>query len=148
MRTISRRARPHTITVYNYISSTAGTATYQRTVLTQVHLDKGYQQRLSARGIQTEDRALLVLDLSDYTSTSNRTFIAAESWPALTAQQKALYFTFRAPEDFFLDGTATEELPTTTKATMQGKYRCFAVSSVSAPASDQIGPSILEVTGK
>lgn len=148
MRTISRRARPHTVTVYNYISTTAGAAAYQRTVLDHVQLDPAYQQRLTQRGIQTDDQAFMVLDLSDYTATNGRTFIAAESWPALTAAQKALYFTFRAPDDFFVDGTAAEAMPSTTKAAMQAKYRCFAVSSVAAPASSQSGPATLEVTGR
>ena len=97
MRTISRRARPHTVTVYNYISTTAGAAAYQRTVLDHVQLDPAYQQRLTQRGIQTDDQAFMVLDLSDYTATNGRTFIAAESWPALTAAQKAPIFHLPGP---------------------------------------------------
>ena len=136
------------MTLYNYTSTTAGVATYQRTVLNHVYLDKGYQQTLSQRGIQTEDQALMILDLSDYVATSGRTFVPAESWQALTTQQKALYFTFRAPDDFIIDGTASETLPNTTKAAMQVKYRCFGISSVAIPASDQAGPALVEVTGR
>ena len=148
MKTISRRVRPTTITVFNYISSAAGVATYQKTQIDMVHLDRGYRQRLNQRGIQTEDDALLILDLSDYTATSNRTFKEPEQWNALTTQQKAGHFTFKAPEDFFILGTATETMPNTTKSAMQIKYRCFAVSSATLPASDKAGPVILEVTGR
>lgn len=148
MKGISRRARPHTITLYNFVSSAAGVATYQRTVLQQVHLDKGYQQRLSQRGVSTTDTALLILDLSDTIATSNRTFIPAESWAALTTLQKAGYFTFRAADDFFIDGTATETLPSTTKAAMQAKYRLYAVSTASDPAHDTAAARVLEVTAK
>ena len=148
MHTISRRARPHTITVYNYVATTAGVAAYQRTVVERVHLDRAYQQRLSQRGVTTADTALLMIDLSDIKTTSNRKFIDAESWPALSAAQQALYFTFRAPHDFFVEGTAPEALPAATKATMQAKYRCLAVSNVAIPASDTAGPRILEVTAQ
>jgi len=148
MKKISRRARPHTITLYNYVDTTNGVATYQRTVLEWVYLDKAYQQRLSQRGIQTEDTGLLIVDLSDFTATSGRTFIAAELWPALTAQQKALHFTLRVKDDFFVDGAVTDTLPNDTKVTMQGKYRCFAVSDAAIPASNLAGPATLEVIAK
>lgn len=148
MKRISRRARPHTITVYNYVSTTAGVATYQRTVLQQVHLDKSYQQRLSLRGVATTDTALLILDLLDTLATDNRTFIPAESWAALTTLQKAGRFTFRASDDFFVEGTSTETLPSTTKAAMQGLHRLFAVSQVSDPAHDTATAQVLEVTAK
>lgn len=148
MKRISRRARPHTITVYNYVSTTTGVATYQRTVLQQVQLDKGYQQRLSSRGVTTTDTALLILDLSDTPTTNDRTFIPAESWAALTASQKAEHFTFRTSDDFFIDGTPAETLPDTTKVAMQVKYRLFAVTSVNDPAHDTTTPRVLEVTAR
>lgn len=148
MKRISRRARPYTVTLYNYVSTTVGVATYQRTVLQQVHLDKGYQQRLSLRGVSTTDTALLILDLSDTPATDNRTFIPAESWAALTVLQKAGHFTFRASDDFFIDGTSTETMPSTTKAAMQALHRLFAVSQVGDPAHDTATARVLEVTAK
>ncbi len=145
---ISRRARPHTITLYNYLSTTAGVAAYQRTVISRVSLDTNYQQRLSQRGVATEDTAQLIIDLRDIDATNDRTFLPAQAWQQLTAVQKALYFTFGATNDFFIQGTATETLPTTTKQQMIAKYQCFGVTAAGIPASDSSGPVIVEVTGK
>ena len=148
MKRISRRARPHNITLYNYVSSTAGVATYQRTQLKRVHLDRGYQQRLSLRGIQTEDTALLVLDLSDYEATGDRHFVEAEVWRSTAATQKSGSFTFQT-QDFFVEGEALDELPgTTTKVALQQARRCFAVSGVYLPASGANAPQTLEVTAR
>ena len=148
MKKISRRARPHTITLYNYISTTAGAAAYQRTVIQRVCLDKDYQQRLSQRGVATTDKAQLIIDLRDIEVTANRIFIEPESWILLTAQQKALYFTFQVANDFFIDGTVTDTLPPKTKAEMQTTHRCLSVTSTGIPASDSAGPTLLEVTAK
>ena len=145
---ISRRARPDTVTIYNYVSSTAGVATYQRTVLERVYLDRAYQQRLSQRGVATTDAAQMIMDLSDVTATAARTFIAPERWPGLTALEKAQHYTFQTANDFFVEGTATETLPADTKATMQGKYRCYPIASCTLPASSHAAPVIVEVTAK
>ena len=148
MRKISRRARPHTITLYNYLSTTDGTATYQRTVIARVYLDTAYGKRLSERGAVTTDTAQLIIDLRDIDVTSSRTFMPAADWGQLTAVQKAQYFTFDTKNDFFIDGTATETLPDTTKKDMILKYQCFSVTSADVPASDQDEPVIVEVTAK
>jgi hypothetical protein len=148
MKKISRRARPHSITLYNYISTTAGAAAYQRTVIDRVYLDTGYQQRLAARGILTTDKAQLIIDLRDIDTTADRTFLPVEDWNLLSAAQKASYFTFAAANDFFVRGVATETLPATTKQQMMSNYRCFSVTAADVPASDSDGAVILEVTGK
>jgi hypothetical protein len=148
MRKISRRARPHTITLFNYVSTTAGIATYQRTVIQRVYLDEDYQQRLSQRGVATTDKAQLIIDLRDIEVTADRTFIEPEDWLLLTSQQKALYFTFQVANDFFIDSTVTDTLPPLTKAEMQKTHRCLSVTSTGIPASDRAGPALLEVTAK
>ncbi len=150
MKVISRRARPHTITLYNYISTTAGAAAYQRTVIDRVYLDTAYQQRLSARGVSTSDKAQLIIDLRDITTTSDRTFLSFPEWQQLSAQQKAGYFTFGSSNDFFISGVATETLPPATKQQMITKYQCFSVTAAGVPAAALGKPQlqILEVTGK
>lgn len=144
---MSRKARPDTVTVYNYVGTAAGVATFQRTVLERVALDRAYRQRLNNRGIQTEDAALLVLDLSDLQATDSRVFTTPEKWVALTTAEKAGYFTF-GPQDFFVEGTAIETLPTDTKATMQTKHRIYAVSELGLPASDTAIAGQVEVTAR
>ena len=148
MKTISRRARPHTITLYNYLGKTDGAAAYQRTVIERVFLDTSYGQHLSARGVVTTDTAQLILDLRDIETTDGRTFLPCEDWTRLTSVQKALYFTFATKYDFFIKGSALETLPDATKQDMIEKYQCLSVTTAGVPASDRDGPVIVEVTAK
>lgn len=139
MKIISRRARPHKVTVYNYVSSVAGVATYQRTVIDRVYLDTGYAQRLSQKGVNTSDKAQLIIDLRDV-ETNGRTYLAPLDWAALA--DKTGNFTFATANDFFIVGEVEDELPSLTKAQMIQKHQCFSVTSVS------LNGYILQVTGK
>ncbi len=141
MKTISRRARQSTVTLYNYLSTTSGVATYQRTVLDRVYLDTGYAQRLAQRGISTTDKAQLIVELRDSAITGNRKYIDPVAWGSLT--NKAGYFTFNPANDFFVQGDASETLPSETKTTMQKKYQVYSISNVAAPTSD-----VLQIYGK
>ena len=141
MKTISRRARNKKITLYNFVSSTSGIATYQRTVIDLVYLDTGYAQRLSSRGISTQDKAQLIIDLRDFTATDDRTYLPYKEWTVLA--DKAKHFTFWTANDFFVEGEATEELPTVTKQQMQTSYLCYGVSSVAIPDDN-----VLQVLGR
>lgn len=141
MKTISRRARNKTVTLYNFVSSAAGVATYQRTVLSLIYLDTGYAQRLSARGVATQDKAQLIIDLRDFTATNARAFVSLREWVEL--ENKADYFTISTQNDFFVEGEAVDELPTVTKQQMQVKYQCYGVSSVSVPDEN-----ILQILGR
>ena len=134
MKRISRKFRTEKVTLYNFVSSTSGVATYQRTVIDLVYLDTGYAQRLSGRGIATADKAQLIIDLRDMKTTEDRTYLPYKEWSALA--DKSAYFTFWTANDFFVEGDAIEELPAITKAQMQSKYQCFGISSVSAPADN------------
>jgi hypothetical protein len=134
------------VTLYNYVSATSGVAAYQRTVIERVSLDLAYQMKLAQRGVSTTNMVSMMIDLRDITTTSNRTFLTYEAWAALTT--KTGYFTFNTANDFFVEGEATETMPTTTKAQMMAKYRCYSVTSTAIPASDSGIPIILTVTGK
>jgi hypothetical protein len=146
VKVISRRARPCNITLYNYVSTTSGVATYQRTYIQRVSLDLAYQMKLAQRGVSTTNTAALMIDLRDIVATSDRTFLTYEAWAALTT--KTEYFTFNTANDFFVVGEAAETMPTTTKAEMMAKYRCYSITGVSIPASDSGIPIILSVTAK
>jgi|WetSurMetagenome_2_1015567.scaffolds.fasta_scaffold21493_3 hypothetical protein len=146
MKVMSRRSRPALITLYNYVSATSSVATYQRTYIQRVSLDLAYQMKLAQRGVSTTNTAALMIDLRDITTTSNRTFMTYEAWAALTT--KTGYFTFNTANDFFVVGEAAETMPTTTKAEMLAKYRCYSITGVSIPASDRGVPIILSVTSK
>jgi len=148
MKIISRRARPHTITLYNFISTTSGIETYQRTVLQFVYLDTAYQQNSLQRGISTDDTAQLIIELRDVIITNGRSFKPYTEWKKLSVIDKANYFTFNVKKDFFIDGEATETLPDTTKAEMIEYYQCLSVTSVANPASSYNVPIILEITAK
>lgn len=148
MKKISRRARPHTITLYNYLSATNGVAVYQRTFIERVYLDLAYSQRLSQRGITTADTCRLLLDLRDLKATAERTFVDQKDWGHLNAEEKAEHFTFATGNDFFVAGKAEENLPFATKAQMVTKYQCFSISAVAIPEFWSGEPVILEVTGK
>jgi len=148
MKTISRRARPHTITLYNYLSTASGAASYQRTVIKRVFLDTAYQQRLAKHGVSTADTAQLIIDLRDIETTNGRPFLSPKDWQQLTDAQKATYFTFAVTNDFFVAGETAETLPETTKQQMITKYQCFSVSSANVPVSDLNGAVIIEVMGK
>jgi len=141
MKTISRRARNKKITLYNLVSSAAGVSTFQRTVINRVYLDTGYAQRLSSRGVATQDKAQLIIDLRDMATTSNRAFMPYKDWAALT--DKAGHFTFNAGGDFFVEEEVTDELPAMTKQQMQVKYPCFSVASVADPADN-----LLQIIGR
>ncbi|MEM5767585.1 MAG: hypothetical protein AAGU32_04765, partial [Bacillota bacterium] len=92
MKQISRRARTGTVTLYNYVSTTGGVATYQRTEIGLVYLDIGYAQRLSQRGVSVTDNAQLILDLRDMETTNGRTYQPYHDWASLT--DKSGHFTF------------------------------------------------------
>lgn len=141
MKTIGRRARNKNITLYNYVSTASGVATYQRTVIDLVYLDTGYAQRLSSRGIATADKAQLIIDLRDVATTDDRTYLSYKEWSAAT--DKLNHFTFWTANDFFVEGEAAEVLPAVTKAQMQAKYQCFGISSVSAPDDN-----VLQIIGR
>jgi len=148
MKTISRRARPHNITLYNYLSTAAGAMAFQRTVIKRVGLDTSYQQRLSMRGVSTTDTAQLIIDLRDIQTTGGRTFISIVGWKALTDAQKAQHFTFATDKDFFVQGEVPDMLPIVTKQQMQSKYQCLSITSAAIPASDHAEPVIVEVLAK
>jgi len=120
--------------------------TFQRTYIQRVSLDLAYQMKLAQRGVSTTNTVSMMIDLRDITTTSNRTFLTYEAWAALTT--KAGYFTFNTANDFFVVGEAAETMPTTTKAQMLAKYRCYSVTGVAIPASDSGAPIILTVTAK
>lgn len=141
MKVISRRARQHTITMYNYLSTTGGMMAFQRTVIKRVSLDTGYAQRLTQRGVSTTDAAQLIIDLRDIEVTDKRTFVPVEAWD--TQEDKTKHFTFSTSKDFFIQGEVADLLPPTTKQQMQTKYQCFSVTSVAMPNSD-----ILQILGK
>jgi len=146
MRIISRRARPHKITLYNLVSFASGVSTYQRTVIDRVLLDESYQQRLAQRGVSTADTAQLIVDLRDIDATDDRTYLSAKEWTALA--DKTARFTFNPVNDFFIAGEVNDTLPAMTKQQMIAKYKCYSVTSAATPASDQSGPVILEITGR
>ena len=146
MKVMSRRARPFNVTLYNFVSTTSSVMTFQRTYIQRVSLDLAYQMKLAQRGVSTTNTVSMMIDLRDITTTSNRTFLTYEAWAALTT--KAGYFTFNTANDFFVVGEAAETMPTTTKAQMLAKYRCYSVTGVAIPASDSGAPIILTVTAK
>ena len=146
MKVMSRRSRPESITLYNYVSASAGVMTFQRTYIQWVSLDLAYQMKLAQRGVSTTNTVSMMVDLRDIEATSNRTFLTYEAWKALTT--KTGYFTFNTNYDFFVEGEAAETMPTTTKAQMLAKYRCYSVTGVAIPASDSGTPIILTITGK
>ena len=142
MRKISRAARPHTVTVYNYQGTTAGVATYQRTQLARVCYDGAHQQKLAKRGVTTQDKAQLTIELRDLDATANRTYVLPKTWANLTPAQRAPYFTFDTANDFFVEGACSTELPPATKAKLQKTERIIGVTEVSLTGF------ILEVYGK
>jgi hypothetical protein len=146
MKVISRRARKSNISLYNYVSTTSGVMTFQRTLIKRVSLDLDYQMRLAQRGVSTANKASLMIDSRDIETTSDRTFLIYDAWAALI--NKTGYFTFNTANDFFVVGEATETMPTTTKAEMLKKYRCYSITGVGIPASDSGTPIILSITAK
>ena len=73
---ISKRLRQHTITLYTYTGETAGVATYSRTVIAGVFLEKDYQHVMARRGITTKDVAQVIIDLSAVTVATVAEFTA------------------------------------------------------------------------
>jgi hypothetical protein len=145
---MSRRARTHTITLYNYLSTAAGAAAYQRTVIERVYLNTAYQQSLNGRGVSTTDKAMLIIDLRDIVTTDERTFLSFSDWQLLTAEAKAAFFTFSVANDFFIEGAADEELPPATKQQMIQNHQCFSVTWSGVRHAEAGQASILGVTGK
>lgn len=145
MKRISRRLRPATVTLYNHISTTAGVATYQRTVLKHVSLNTGYQQTLSKRGVSTTDKAQLILELRDL-DAGGRIYSPLPVW--IAALDKTGLFTFAADKDFFVEGEVSDELPPMSKQQMQGKFQVFSITACNTPSTDGSAPVLLVVTGK
>lgn len=144
LKVMARRLRPQTVTLYNYLGTTAGVMQFQRTVLGHVALNTAYQQVLSMRGVTTADRAQLTVELRDI--DANKSYLPYHEW--LIKTDKTRFFTFSQSNDFFVVGDVADELPPTTKQQMQGKYQVFSVTSCMTAATDEAAPSILVVTGK
>ena len=143
MKVMSRRARPHTVTLYNYLSTTAGVASYQRTQLERVRYDSAYQQRLAKRGVATQDKVQLFIELRDVQATADRSYVQPKIWAGLTAQQRAAHFTLDVTHDFLVEDACSTEVPPGSKAGLQQGHDIIGITDVAT-----LGGYVLEVYGK
>jgi len=124
---ISKRLRQHTITLYTYTGETDGKATYSRTVIAGVFLEKDYQHVMARRGITTKDVAQVVIDLTAVTVATTAEFTA---------------------NSFFCEGTVTDTIPASTKQAIAAARPVYTISRVYFPPCGRPEPVIMELYGR
>jgi hypothetical protein len=108
MQIISRHLRQDKITVFNGIAEEAdNNFRWQATVIEGVRVEKGRSMLLRERGIESTDKALLIIDLRDYKATEDRKYVNAKEWEQYGEEEKKGAWTINSSVDFFIPGVVS-----------------------------------------
>lgn len=100
MRASPRSVRPHKILLKNFQGEVAFKADYQDCNIDYVKFDGSYGIKQSEKGIQTDDKALIVIDMNDliaYLGKDQKTYLEPFDFEAL--ENTEAFFTFRPDID-------------------------------------------------
>lgn len=101
MRPSPRFLRPHSFILKNYTGEVNDEAKYIDTEIKYVRVDENYSIVQSQKGIDTDDKMLIVIDLRDYLAlqedSKNAMYVAPETY-----NNKQGTFTFRGDKDIII----------------------------------------------
>jgi hypothetical protein len=142
----SRLLRRNKITIFNAITKeTENDIRWQATVIDRARVDTGRGMMLRDRGVESSDKALLFVELRDYTATGNRTYITAKSWDNLCDKDKLAKWTIKPNSDFWVLGDMSTF---SSKEELMNKCEVFSVTDVMEEQADNNSPIILRATAR
>lgn len=103
---ISRALRRDSVTVFNAIEDEVGFA-WQATAIERVRVEKGRSMSLREKGIESLEKALLIIELRDCETTDNRKYASAKVWEQYGEEEKKRWWTIRGSLDFFIPGVVS-----------------------------------------
>jgi hypothetical protein len=105
---VSRTLRRDSVTVFNAIEDEAGNGfMWQATVIERVRVEKGRSMSLREKGIESLEKALLIIELRDCETTDNRKYASAKIWEQCGEEEKKRMWTIRGSLDFFIPGVVS-----------------------------------------
>ena len=132
MAIISRMLRQDRVTAFNGISTeTENNFRWQATVIEGARVEKGRSMLLRERGIESGEKAMLIIDLRDYKATDDRKYVAAKEWEQYGEEEKKSAWTIRSSFDFFILGEVNDEGRLSSKEELMNKYEVFSITDVS-----------------
>ena len=132
MAIISKMLRQDRVTVFNGISTeTENNFRWQATAIDGARVEKGRSMLLRERGIESGEKAMLIIDLRDYKATDDRKYVAAKEWEQYGEEEKKSAWTIRSSFDFFILGEVNDEGRLSSKEELMNKYEVFSITDVS-----------------
>lgn len=101
MRPSPRFLRPHSVIIKNYIGEVNDEAQYIDTELKYVRIDENYGIVQSQKGIESDDKMLIVIDLRDYLALQKNGTVAVYVIPEVYNNEEGT-FTFRGDKDLII----------------------------------------------
>jgi hypothetical protein len=138
---ISRMLRQDRVTMFNgKTEETDNGIRWQATVIEGARVEKGRSMLLRERGIESSEKAMLIIDLRDYKATDDRKYVNAKVWEQYGEEEKKGGWTIRSSFDFFILGDVGEEgrmsslaglASLASKEELMNKYEVFSITDVS-----------------
>jgi hypothetical protein len=101
MRPSPRFLRPHSVIIKNCIGEVNDEAQYIDTELKYVRIDENYGIVQSQKGIESDDKMLIVIDLRDYIALQKNDTVAVYVTPEIYNNEKGT-FTLRGDKDLIV----------------------------------------------
>jgi hypothetical protein len=109
MLVISRALRQDSVTIFNAIAQEDNKGfEWQRTVIEGVRVEKGRGMLLREKGIESSEKALLIIELRDYKATDKRKYANAKEWEKYGEEEKKRRWTINSARDFFILGVVSD----------------------------------------
>lgn len=138
---ISRMLRQERVTVFNGMTEeTDNGIRWQATAIEGARVEKGRSMLLRERGIESSEKALLIIDLRDCETTDNRKYVTAKEWEQYGEEEKKSAWTIRSSFDFFILGDVVGKgrlssfaglASLASKEELMNKYEVFSITDVS-----------------
>jgi hypothetical protein len=109
MLVISRILRQDRVTIFNAIEQEDNKGfEWQTTVIEGVRVEKGRGMLLREKGIESSEKALLIIELRDYKATDKRKYANAKAWEQYGEEEKKRWWTINSNSDFFILGVVSD----------------------------------------
>jgi hypothetical protein len=144
---ISRKLRQDKITLFNAIEEeNENELKWQITMIERVRLENGRSMRLREKGIESSEKALLIIDLRDCKTTDGRKYATAKVWENYEEGKKN-FWTIRSSLDFFIPNI----IPVNSrlgKEELMNKYEVLSITDISEEKGSSPDIEILKVAAK
>jgi hypothetical protein len=107
---ISRALRQDSVTIFNAIEQEDNKGfEWQATVIEGARVEKGRGILLREKGIESSEKAQLIIELRDYKATDNRKYANAKAWEQYGEEEKKRWWTINSASDFFIPGVVSDK---------------------------------------